>query len=97
MKVLNNPTSFFFISFSELVFLRKVLLFLKENKNYFYDMRFNISLEDLSEDEAFDHYYNGDFAITASRAKFQHNELKNTSIKTKAMAEVKAGNVIRIF
>ena len=66
-------------------------MFLKENKNYFYDMRFNISLEDLSEEEAFDHFYNGDFSITASRAKFQHNELKNTSIKTKAMAEVKAG------
>ena len=48
----------------ELVFKRKVLLFLKENKNYFYDMRFNISLENLSEEEAFDHYYNGDFSIT---------------------------------
>ena len=41
-----------------------MLLFLKENKNYFYDMRFNISLENLSEEEAFDHYYNGDFSIT---------------------------------
>lgn len=75
----------------ELGFKRKLLLFLKENQYFYHDLRFNVSFEAMSEERAFDHFYNGDFTVTASRAKFQHNELKNTSIKTKAMEEVKAG------
>ena len=45
----------------------------------------------MDQGEAFPYYMEGNFAIMASRAKFQHNELKNTSIKTKAMEEVKSG------
>ncbi len=75
----------------ELTFKRKVLLFLKDKPHFFHDLRFNVSFENLSEEEQFDHYYNGDFEITACRAKFQHNELKNTSIKTLAMEQVKTG------
>ena len=45
----------------------------------------------MSEEKAVDHYINGDFEITASRAKFQHEELKNISIRIKAMNGVKNG------
>ena len=66
----------------ELGFKRKLFLFLKENPYYVMDMRFNITLEDLDEEEAFDHYYEGDFDLTATRARFQYSSLDNTSIKT---------------
>ena len=75
----------------ELGFKQKLLLFLKENQFYFHDLRFNISFETIDEDSAMDHFFNGDFELTASRAKFQHSELKNTTIKSKAMTEIKNG------
>jgi hypothetical protein len=39
-------------------------------------------------------YYTGEFELMATRAKFQHNELKNTSIKTVAMNEVMQCNAV---
>lgn len=75
----------------ELGFKRKLMLFLREHPFYAQDMRFNITLEGLDEETAMDYYIEGNFEITASRARFQHNHLKNTAVKTKAMTEVKEG------
>ena len=50
-------------------------------------MRFNISLEDI-EDEM-ELYETVEFELTASRAKYQHYKLANTTIRTTAMQEIK--------
>ena len=56
------------------------------NRNYFADLRFNISLEDASRSDLLD----GKFDITASRMNFQHSELANTTVQNKAMEEIRA-------
>ena len=53
-------------------------------------MRFNFTTIDLDQDKAFDHYYDGDWTVTASRAKFQYNTLENYTIKAAAMNSVKS-------
>ena len=71
----------------EVGFKRRLLMFLKENPFYYQDMRFNVSLEDF-EDEM-DLYDSVAFEMTASRAKYQHYKLANTTIRTTAMQEIK--------
>ena len=77
--------------FPELGFKRRLLLFLQQNQFYLPDFRFNVSIQELSEDKIYDIYDFGSVAIKASRAKFQHNNLANTSIRIEAMNEVKEG------
>ena len=72
---------------SEIGFKRRLLLFLQENPFWYQDMRFNISLEDI-EDEM-ELYETVEFELTASRAKYQHYKLANTTIRTTAMQEIK--------
>jgi len=60
---------------------------LQHNPFWYQDMRFNISLEDI-EDEM-ELYESGEFELTASRAKYQHYKLANTTIRTTAMQEIK--------
>ena len=76
--------------FDELGFKRKLFLFLNKNPKYVIDMRFNFTTIDLDQDKAFDHYYDGDWTVTASRAKFQYNTLENYTIKAAAMNSVKS-------
>ena len=71
----------------EIGFKRRLLLFLQHNPFWYQDMRFNISLEDI-EDEM-ELYESGEFELTASRAKYQHYKLANTTIRTTAMQEIK--------
>lgn len=73
----------------ELGFKRRLLLFLQENQYYIPDFRFNVTLEDLTDDEMYDLYEKGSFTITATRAKFQHNRMSNTTTRIKAMNQVK--------
>ena len=77
--------------FSELSFKRRLLLFLQENQFYIPDFRFNLTLTELSEEEIYDLYEIGNFEITATRAKFQHSNLANTTIRIKAMHELRDG------
>ena len=49
--------------FPELSFKRRFLTFLNENRNYFPDLKFNVSLENASRAEL----WSGAFEITASR------------------------------
>ena len=63
--------------FTELAFKRRFLTFLNDNRNYFPDLKFNVSLENASRADL----WNGGFEITASRASFQHCELENTTIQ----------------
>ena len=58
-------TTYFF--FSELSFKRRLLLFLQEHQYYIPDFRFNITLVDLTEDETYDLYEQGNFKILATR------------------------------
>merc|ERR1711983_729424 len=53
-------------------------------------MRFNIDLKEISEEIAFDRYYDGEFELTATRARFQYSQLDNTTIKSKAMKAIKS-------
>ena len=59
-------------------------------------MRFNISLENLSEEEAFDHYYNGDFSITGRRCKSWIFTLSFTcrAKKEKAKKQIKVASEV---
>ena len=68
-------------------FKRRFLTFLNENRNYFPDLKFNISLENASRADL----WNGGFEISASRASFQHSELENTTIQNTAMEQIKSG------
>ena len=43
----------------------------------------------MTEDDEYNHYTNGDWEVTASRARFQHSSLENTTIKFRAMTSVK--------
>ena len=43
----------------------------------------------MTEDDEYNHYTNGDWEVTASRARFQHSSLENTTIKFQAMTSVK--------
>ena len=67
------------------------MLFLQEHQFYIPDFRFNITLVDLNEEEIYELYEKGNFEITATRAKFQHNNLANTTIRIKAMHELRDG------
>ena len=49
--------------FAELSFKRRFLTFLNDNRNYFPDLKFNVSLENASRTDL----WNGGFEITASR------------------------------
>ena len=62
-----------------------------ENQFYIPDFRFNFTLLDLSEDEVYELYVNGNFKITATRAKFQHSNLPNTTVRIQAMHELRDG------
>ena len=62
---LMHLTTYFF--FSELSFKRRLLLFLQEHQYYIPDFRFNITLVDLTEDETYDLYEQGNFKILATR------------------------------
>ena len=73
--------------FAELSFKRRFLTFLNDNRNYFPDLKFNVSLENASRADL----WNGGFEITASRASFQHSELENTTIQNTAMEQIKSG------
>ena len=69
----------------ELTFKRHFLVFLDENRNYFIDLKFNVSLETTSKWDL----WNGKFEITASRLNFQHGRLENTTVQNKAMDEIR--------
>ena len=45
----------------------------------------------LSEDEVYELYEGGNFKIQATRAKFQHSNLANTTVRIKAMHELRDG------
>ena len=81
----------YFLFFTELSFKRRLLLFLQENQFYIPDFRFNFTLLELSEDEVYELYVNGNFKIQATRAKFQHSNLPNTTVRIKAMHELRDG------
>ena len=85
------PSTMHLLIFSELSFKRRLLLFLQENQFYIPDFRFNLTLTELSEEEIYDLYEIGNFEITATRAKFQHSNLANTTIRIKAMHELRDG------
>ena len=61
--------------YNELGFKRKLFLFIQENPSYILDMRFNINFKNLSEDEAYEYYYEGNWDLTATRARFQYIRL----------------------
>ena len=86
-----NRLMHLFSFFTELSFKRRLLLFLQENQFYIPDFRFNFTLLELSEDEVYELYVNGNFKIQATRAKFQHSNLPNTTVRIKAMHELRDG------
>lgn len=71
---------------SELGFKQNFLMFLDQNRNFYQDLKFNVSLED---EDPLNLWNSGAFEITASRANFQHSELQNTTIQNIAMDQVK--------
>ncbi|TRY79298.1 hypothetical protein TCAL_08847, partial [Tigriopus californicus] len=71
---------------TEMGFKKSFLLFLDENRNFYQDLKFNVTLED---EDPSNLWNTGAFEITASRANFQHSELQNTTIQNVAMDQVK--------
>jgi len=65
-------------------FFKQLGSFLKKQTRYLQDLRLNVTSENL-----WDALGQGTFSVLASRAKFQHEALENTTIKNLAMDSVK--------
>lgn len=61
--------------------------FIIENQNYLQDLKLNVSYEDNN--NLIQVLKTGTFKIMASRARFQHFALKNSTVRNKAMDGVK--------